>query len=432
MKRIKPVWWFVICFNAAASLPAAVIGTNPPASPLTAQRIAMLPTKTQAGWKTYLKRSLRQAAADRRLLQAEERKAGLQHPIIPPSANATRGLALDRPAEWYGQPEARQIADIIVSFQTPAGGWSKNLNLTRSARVPGESFAPDNRSRRLSAVDYDEPPDANRDYVGTFDNAATTTELRFLARVITVTGGRNSPYRTAFRRGLDYIFAAQYPNGGWPQVWPLQGGYHDGITYNDDAMLHVLELLRDVATGTNDYAFVPARLRARAAASLQRGLDCVLATQVAVNGKRTAWCQQHDALTLQPASARNYEMPALASSESADLTLFLMQWPNPDADVVAAAHAAAAWFAQTKIENKAYSFVRGQGRRLVDAPGRGPLWARDYEIGTNRPLFGDRDRSIHDDVNEISLERRNGYAWYHASPERVLELYARWSQAHPQ
>jgi PelA/Pel-15E family pectate lyase len=284
----------------------------------------------------------------------------------------------------------------------------------------------------LSAVDYDEPADTNWDYVGTFDNAATTTELRFLARVITATGDHNRSYRSAFRRGLDYIFAAQYPNGGWPQVWPLQGGYHDGITYNDDAILNVLALLRDVASGTNDFAFAPARLRAQAAASFRRGLDCVLATQVIVRGHRTAWCQQNDPLTLQPASARNYEMPALASSESANLTLFLMQLSDPDANVVDAVHAAAAWFAETKIENRVYEFARGQGRRLLDAPGRGPLWARDYEIGTNRPLFGDRDRSIHDDVNEISPERRNGYAWYHDTPKRVLELYATWSRAHPQ
>ena len=343
-----------------------------------------------------------------------------------------RGLTLDNPADWYGQAGARRIADIIVSFQTPAGGWSKNLNLTRSARLPGESFAPDNRSRWVSSVDYDVPGDTNWNYVGTFDNDATTTQLRFLAKVIAATGTNNALYRAAFQRGLDYIFAAQYPNGGWPQVWPLQGGYHDGITYNDDAMLNVLELLRDVVAGTNEFVFVPADLRAQDGASLKHGLDCVLATQMVVNGHRTVWCQQYDPLTRQPASARNYEMPSLVSSESASLVSFLMQLPEPDSNIVAAVHAAAAWFEKTKIENKAYKWVRGQGRRLVDAPGNGPLWARYYEIGTNRPIFGDRDRSIHDDVNEISLERRNGYGWYRDTPKTLLEYYARWSESHPQ
>ena len=417
-------------FCLTANLSAAVIGTNPPALSLTAERIAALPKAERAGWRAYLKRSTRQLAADKSFLRKEERKAGVKRPLVPASANSARDLALDEAADWYGQTEARHIADIIVSFQTPAGGWSKNLNLTRSARVPGESFAPDNLSRWLSAVDYDEPLDTNWDYVGTFDNDATTTELRFLARVIAADVANNAAYRAAFQRGLAYIFAAQYPNGGWPQIWPLQGGYHDGITYNDDAMLNVLELLRNVAAGTNEFAFVPAKLRARATASLKRGLDCVLVTQVVVNGQRTVWCQQHDALTLQPASARNYEMPALVSSESVSVVSFLMQLPDPDSNVVAAVRAAAVWFEQTKIENKSYQFVHGQGRRLVDAPGSGPLWARYYEIGTNRPIFGDRDRGIHDDVNEISRERRDGYAWYRNSPERVLERFAQWNREH--
>jgi len=68
---------------------------------------------------------------------------------------------------------------------------------------------------------------------------------------------------------------------------------------------------------------------------------------------------------------------------------------------------------------------------LVPSPGNGPLWARYYEIGTDRPVFGDRDRSVHDAVNEISRERRNGYGWYRDSPKRVLERYAQWSREHP-
>jgi len=432
VKRVKSVLLFAACFGAAAGLPAAIIGTNPPALPLTAERIAALPLKQRGVWMDYIERSTRQLAADRDFLRAERKEHAVKKPVVPPATRNAEGIALDRPADWYGRPGARRSADIIVSFQTPAGGWSKNLDMTRSARVPGESFAPDNLSRRPANVDYDAPHDTNWNYVGTFDNDATTTQLRFLAKVIAASGTNNSPYRAAFQRGLDYIFAAQYPNGGWPQVWPLQGGYHDGITCNDDAMLHVLELLQAVADGQNEFAFVSAGERARAAAGLKRGIDCMLAAQIVVNGRRTVWCQQHDPLTLQPASARNYEMPAQASSESVAVVLFLMQLPDPDSNVVAAVRAAAAWFEQTQIQNVAFRAVRGRGRLLVPAPGNGPLWARYYEIGTDRPIFGDRDRTIHDDVSEISLERRNGYGWYRDTPNRLLEHYARWSQSHPQ
>jgi len=211
-------------------------------------------------------------------------------------------------------------------------------------------------------------------------------------------------------------------------VWPLEGGYHDTITINDDAMLHVLTLMHDLAQGMDEFAWLPAATRAQAAVSFQRGLACLLAAQIREPGGRlTVWCQQHDALTLQPASARNYEMPSATSSESAEIVLFLMQLPHPDSNVITAVRAAVAWFDKTKIMGVAYKRTGGE-RQLVAAPGEGPIWARYYELGTDRPIFGDRDKTIHDTVSELSLERRNGYGWYRDSPKRVLEHYRRWSQ----
>jgi PelA/Pel-15E family pectate lyase len=67
----------------------------------------------------------------------------------------------------------------------------------------------------------------------------------------------------------------------------------------------------------------------------------------------------------------------------------------------------------------------------VPAPGFGPIWSRYYEIGTNRPIFGDRDKTIRDSVNEVSRERRVGYAWYVDSGEDVLKEYARWKDVYP-
>ena len=40
-------------------------------------------------------------------------------------------------------------------------------------------------------------------------------------------------------KGLNFILAAQYPNGGWPQGYPLEGAYHDDITLNDNAMMQI-------------------------------------------------------------------------------------------------------------------------------------------------------------------------------------------------
>ena len=51
-------------------------------------------------------------------------------------------------------------------------------------------------------------------------------------------------------------------------------------------------------------------------------------------------------------------------------------------------------------------------------------------MSTGQPVFGDRDKTIHDDVRELSPERRNGYAWYSAGPQQALDAYAAWSKSH--
>ena len=422
----------VVCMLQTNLLPAAILGTNTPALPLTSERIAALSSPEQRVWKEYLDRSRRQSQADRESFRFEMRSNGITQASSPPPGRGTLGIGLNQAEEWYAADEARRIAEIIVSYQTPAGGWSKNLDMTKHARLPGEHFAAGNLSRFSSTNDLDTPDDPNWNYVGTFDNGATTTQLRFLATLIAAKGVSGSDaFRRSFLRGMDYIFASQFPNGGWPQVWPLQGGYHDAVTFNDSAMTRTLELLLDVSRGTGVFAFVSSEVRRKAAESLRRGLDCVLATQVIENGKRTAWCQQYDALTLQPTSARNYEMPSFSSGESAGVMLFLMRLPTPDSNVVAAVRGAADWFKRTEIREKSYRRMGNDGFRLVSSSGGGPLWSRYYEFGSHRPIFGDRDKTIHDTLDEISLERRNGYAWYTDAPEEALKQFERWNKTQP-
>ena len=110
-----------------------------------------------------------------------------------------------------------------------------------------------------------------------------------------------------------------------------------------------MELLQATAAGSDEFAFVPAATRKKAEESVAHGIQCILATQIIVDGKRTVWCQQHDPLTLQPASARNYEMPSQSASESAKILLFLMALPHPTAAEVSAINAAGAWLTRVAI-----------------------------------------------------------------------------------
>ena len=322
-KNMNSKWWnhglalialgFVF-FRAANFSAAKTIGTNTPADSLTRERIMQLPAAERGTWLKYLERSERQRQADKDAFKAELKQAGISTPTDPPHGFAARSLPLEREASWYAGSEARRIADIVVSFQTPAGGWGKNMDMSKEARRPGVKYGPDNLSRFLTPDDFDAPKEPDWNYIGTIDNDATITEIEFLARVTSAAGAKDGQkYRAAFLRGIDYLFAAQFPNGGWPQVWPLEGGYHDAITYNDSAMTQVMDIMRHVADGRDEYAFMPKDIRARAAASFERGMRCVLATQMMSSGKLAVWAQQYDALTLRPVSARNYEMPAECS-----------------------------------------------------------------------------------------------------------------------
>lgn len=424
----------IVILSATAFIqqgPAAIIGTNPPVPPLTLDRIQTLPADTRKPWQEYLRRSTEQRERDQAFFRREMERHGLTNSTPPPSGKGNGGMPLGNRPAWYAGEAARTVADHIISFQTPAGGWGKNINLAAHARAPGEFFGPENGSHYLKPGDFDAPLEGSWSYVGTIDNSATTSELRFLAKVIAAGQETNTAYRAAFTRGLDYLLAAQYPNGGWPQVWPLQGGYHDAVTLNDGAMLNVLELLRNISEGAEEFAFLPTSDRERAATGFTRGLHCLLAIQVVVKDRRTIWCQQYEAVTLLPASARNYEMPSLATGESGGILNYLMRLPNPSPETVRAVHAAAAWFQKTRLMNVAFRNEGSTGRHLVPAPGNGPLWARYYEIGDDKPIFGDRDKTIHDTIEEISFERRKGYAWFTDSARRALELYPGWSRQHP-
>ncbi|MES2861396.1 MAG: pectate lyase [Pseudomonadota bacterium] len=306
-----------------------------------------------------------------------------------------------RDAAWYATAEARAIADSVVAHQSPEGGWPKNTSLA----VPPDVAAVDAGSKN------------------TFDNEGTTLPLAFLARVIAA--GERPADRAAFDRGLDYTLAAQYPNGGWPQFYPLRPGYYTHITYNDDAMVRIMVLLREVAAGDGPYGFVDADRRARAGAAVAKGIETILATQVRQDGVLTVWCAQHDEVTLAPAWARRFEPPSLSGNESVGITRFLMSIPDPSPEVIAAVEGAVRWFEASAIHGiRLEPITAADGEpdlQVVADPQAPPIWARFYDLETNRPIFLGRDSVVHFDVAQIERERRMGYRYYGAWPAALLQ-----------
>lgn len=324
--------------------------------------------------------------------------------------------ALDQEPGWYASAEAIRIADNVLLHQHDNGGWLKNID---KAAVPGGA----DKSRLLK-----EKAEGST----TIDNGATRTEMRYLARVYEAT--RQERFRHGFLRGLDFLLEAQYENGGWPQFFPLREGYYSRITYNDNAMVNALTVLRDAAAGKPPYGFVDQVRRARARAAVARGIDVILRTQVRQNGKLTAWCAQHDERTLEPAWARNYEPPSLSGNETAGIVRFLMAIEQQTPAIISAVEGAVAWLEAVAIRGlRVEEFTDAEGRpdrRVVADPAAGPLWARFYELGTNRPIFMGRDKVIRYKFEEIERERRAGYAYYGPWPATLLaKEYPRWRAA---
>jgi len=316
------------------------------------------------------------------------------------AAKMTVRDAMKQPNAWFRSEDGRRALTNVLSHQSSRGDWPKNQN-TAAKLFTGEADS----------------------VKGTFDNSATTGELRLLARAFNVTG--EEKLRAAFLRGLDHILAAQYTNGGWPQYSPPPArSYHRHITFNDDTMRRLLEFLRDAASA-KEFAFIDPARRAAAQRAFDHGLDCIVKCQVRVNGQLTAWCAQHDEVTLEPRPARTFELASLSGAESAGLLLLLMSLEKPSPEIIRAVHAGARWLATNQLTGLRETKVNGD-KRIVREAGAPPLWARFYDLETSRPIFAGRDGVKKYDYAEIEAERRNGYAWYGAWGAEALRRYADW------
>lgn len=316
----------------------------------------------------------------------------------------------------YLPEQYREIADNFVAYQNEDGGWPKNIDWTAIADADSVKGALDARHR-----------------LSTLDNSNVYPQVEYLSQVFNLT--LDSTYLHSARRGMEYMLATQYPNGGW------RGWDADAITFNDGIMVGVLSTWNEVLKGKAPYEWVAGELKQRIAASWNKGLELVLKTQYVQNGVKTAWAQQYDHTTLMPIKARAYELPGLSASESAEVAMLLMRIKNPSPEVIEAVKAAAAWFDKTKIVGKRVETIAmpegnpddpkvKKDRRLVDDPdAKKPLWSRYYELEDNRTFFCNRDGGKVYTLAEVAPERRVGYTWYGSWGDKVLKRYKKWLKA---
>lgn len=348
---------------------------------------------------------------------------------VQPPGTPTLGEAFLRAYAVTREPRylalARAAALALVRGQLQSGGWDYLVEF-------------DPVRRRAWAFRSDPTAAApGRKNVSTYDDDNTQSALRFLLAFVdaakSAPDARDVSIRDCLQYGLRKLMEAQYPNGGWPQRWagtahdlsaqPVlkasypadypreqpDANYLGHYTLNDDTQSDAIRTLLDASqrTGRSEY------LRAA-----KRGGEFLLLAQMPE--PQPVWAQQYDS-AMHPAWARAFEPPSVTSNESAHVVALLLDLylATGERRYIEPVPAALAWF-----------------KRSALSPG---LWSRLYELQTNRPIYGDRDKRIHYTLEEVSEERRSRYAWQRSfgiptlieRAEKLLEVgRKRWLASH--
>lgn len=399
MRNLTPGW--LVAVVAVASAGGVVQAAEPLASEAraTMEKAAgfMRSIATEGGYLWRYSTDLKERAG--------ENAATATQIWVQPPGTPTVGMAFLHAYEATNDARyldaAKAAADALAVGQLESGGWDYLVDFD-----PKLSTAWYRRSDvgKISAADA-----AKRKNFSTFDDDNTQSALRLLLAVAEASKGsteaRDGRIREARDYALEKLLAAQRPNGGWPQRWngkPVDAAthpvkpasfpaewsrthqkenYYGHYTLNDNTHRDCVMTLLDAAKrlGKPEY---------RAAAL--RGGEFLIAAQLPE--PQPGWAQQYNP-QMQPAWARAFEPPSVCSNEGAAAMRLLVELyiETGEAKFLAPLPSAIAWYRRSEI-----------------APG---TWARMYELGTNKPIFGDRDGKYYYRVEELSAERQTGYSW---------------------
>lgn len=314
-------------------------------------------------------------------------------------------------------------ADNAITWQIPNnGGWDKAYDMHISKARTTEKY---NAGSGWTAK--------GGGYLGIIDNGATYSHMDIIAQAYQITKGEK--YKKSLQNALGFLKNLQTAKGGFTQVYPKRGNYSDYVTFNDDAMVNVMQRLRTIYQNKSPYTDVFTQTeRDEAKTMFDKGVDYILKSQIVINGEKSAWCSQHDPSTYEPKEGREYERPSVSGSESIGvITLLLSLTDNQQA--VEAGMSALRWFDAHKLENKAFSSagvnnsVTGEMEYIYDKNGS-TIWYRFYDLN-GKGFFSDRKSNskwssyngYFYDIAEISEERRLGYSWMGTWPQKLIAQY---------
>lgn len=286
----------------------------------------------------------------------------------PPGSAGELGACLVAAARATGSKalliHALDVGSALYCTQTEGGGWAN------------EAVAAGNCGKRR----FDRLPDQH----ATFDDGTMAANLYFLFDLsnLLVETDLSVPdwLEEVIDQGLSFIVQTQSANGSWSQKYESKG-YHVLATLNDDAMTGLIRVLLVGYERSGRPEYLEAATR---------GGDFLLKTQAA--GDQTGFAQQYSA-SLKPACARKFEPAGYASLETAYAinALIDLYLSTGNERYRKGAERAAAWLDASRVTPS--------------------IWARLYEVGSNRPIFGKRDGTMTYDIADLPESERSAYRW---------------------
>jgi len=350
-----------------------------------------------------------------RTRRTAERPATATQITMQPPGTPSMGLTFLHAYEATGDKihlaAARAAASALARCQLASGGWHSTADF--------DPAYPNEDGKLYHGEKYIHGQIIKHTIHTTFDDDTTQSAVRFLTDFVVAVKGISDPaddtIRTALNRAIEGMARAQYPNGAWPQCyagevrtpadfpirkshfstdypreWP-DADYTRYYTLNDNCQGDCIMTLLDAAKKLG---------RTDCLEMAKRGGDFLLLAQLPE--PQPAWAQQYD-FDMQPAWARVHEAPGVSSSESGSATKALLDLylATGESKYLDAAEKAVAWLRASKV---------GKNR-----------WSRLYELGTNKPIYGDDRGKIFYSKAELHPKFASGYVW--ESKFRIPEVF---------
>ena len=293
-----------------------------------------------------------------------------------PMVGMTMLDAYQATGDKYYLEVAQKAADALIFGQTKEGGWHYVVDFEPKGL---QDYYKNQASKFKWGMEE------QRFYKGnaTLDDGNSQNATRFLLRLYLVS--KNEKYKTPLLKALNFFLTAQYPNGAFPQRFPLKFDFiHDGFpdytsyyTLNDGATVTAIDVLVDAYENLGDKKYLD---------SAKRAVDFLIAVQGPED--QGCWAEQYHPDTMQPVKARTHEPAGFVIRESEQVieTLEIFYKMTGDRRYLRPIPLCLQWF--DRVNKEAIEFKRPP--------------ARYYELGTNFPVYVTQT----DKTNEI------GYGLY--------------------